>query len=160
MLWDSTMPPMMMPFSAMPPHIGPSAHFGSTADAGVGRQPKQARTRPSAEKPPKPACEVPDEEKTTVVLRELPHSLSRQGLMDYLDANGFLKEYDFVYLPQNFQCRESLGYAFVNFVSNKVALAAFEKLQGYGAGEMSSTKVIEVGWAKPHQGLAANVERY
>ena len=54
--------------------------------------------------------------RTTVMLRNMPNNYSRTMLLELLDAEGFAGQYDFLYLPMDFQSRASLGYAFINFV--------------------------------------------
>merc|ERR1712099_198065 len=54
-----------------------------------------------------------------------------------------------------------LGYAFVNMVTHADAERAFVGLRGYSKWKViGSSKVLEVAWGNPLQGLAAHVDRY
>jgi hypothetical protein len=97
---------------------------------------------------------------TTVMLRNLPNDYTRDMLIRLLDAKGFGRRFDFVYLPVDFAKHSGLGYAFVNFVSNDDAGNAMNLLEGFDDWEVRSRKVLELSWSRPLQGLAANIERY
>lgn len=97
---------------------------------------------------------------TTVMLRNLPETYSRNMLVALLDRHGFRSKYDFVYMPMNFRTKASFGYAFVNFVSPIDAECCHTKFQGFTSWEVPSEKVCDVSWSNMHQGLAAHIERY
>lgn len=100
-------------------------------------------------------------ELTTVMLRNVPNGYKRDMLLELLDSHGFRGLYDFVYLPMDFRNGVNLGYAFVNLLTNKDAFAFTEEFQGFASWAQSdSTKVCEVSWSHPHQGLREHVERY
>jgi len=98
------------------------------------------------------------EQVTTVMLRNIPSKYSRDMLLADLDARGFWGSYDFFYLPIDFQTKYSVGYAFLNFVS-EAELERFK--QAYTGLKLSedSGKVCEISPAKV-QGKAKNVEQY
>lgn len=99
--------------------------------------------------------------RTTMMLRNLPSSLTRSHLLDILDAKGLGAQYDFVYLPIDFVSGASLGYAFVNFVDSHTAHKAIHLLHGFDSwAGTTSVKVIEACWSDPHQGLKMLVERF
>merc|ERR1719174_1871715 len=66
--------------------------------------------------------ELGDGMKTTQMMQNVPNDYSRQMLLDLLDNLGFADKYDFVYLPLDFKTKRSLGYAFLNFTSEEVAI--------------------------------------
>lgn len=105
-------------------------------------------------------CDLPLEECTTVMLRNLPNNYTRQMLMAMLDTEGFEGKYNFLYLPIDFQSRACLGYAFVNLVDPSYVPHFWEKFSGYSKWVLPSKKVCGVSWSGPHQGLEAHVERY
>jgi len=105
-------------------------------------------------------CTVPPEQRTTVMLRNLPNNYSRAMLLDLIDSEGFAKLYDFIYLPIDFKSRASLGYAFVNFSSPSVAQKFRSRFHGFSNWILPSRKVCIVNWSGPHQGLEAHIERY
>lgn len=100
------------------------------------------------------------EEFTTLMLRNIPNSYSRNMLLEVLDKEGFSGLYDLVYVPVDFGRLAGLGYAFVNFVSNDVAESARQTFHGFTRWSNTSQKVCEVSWSGPIQGLSAHIEHY
>jgi len=93
---------------------------------------------------------------TTVVLRKLPEHFTRCDLMAMLDHEGFVKQYDFVYLPTNFKKSIPLGYAIVNFCEPQLANKGLNHFNGLKF--MNKTIVAE--WSDSVQGLQALVQKY
>lgn len=113
--------------------------------------------------PPAPPANcrfAPEEGCTTVMLRNLPNNYSRSMLMEMLDTEGFLGQYNFFYLPIDFKSGASLGYAFVNLVSQAAVQRFWAEFNGFSRWVLPSHKVCEVAWSAPYQGLAAHLERY
>lgn len=97
---------------------------------------------------------------TTVMLRNIPNRYTRDMLIEQLDK-GFEKQYDFVYLPIDFNSKCNVGYAFINFRTPPAAARFIREyhnaktkqvLPGFG-----SNKVCEVAYARV-QGRDANME--
>jgi len=105
-------------------------------------------------------CTTPENTRTTVMLRNLPNNYSRSMLLDLIDAEGFERLYDFIYLPIDFKSRASLGYAFVNLVNFEAANRFRLRFDGFSDWILPSRKVCGVSWSGPHQGLEAHIERY
>lgn len=131
------------------------------------RAPKAPAVAAAALAAPAPSLEVPPSgdakvaaEPTTVMLRNLPNGYARSQLLELLDKHNFFGKYDFVYLPMDFRNGVNLGYAFVNLLAHEDALALTSALQGFCGWHSDSSKVCEVSWAHPHQGLREHVERY
>jgi len=102
-----------------------------------------------------------DDERTTIMLRNLPSAFSRMGLLGVLNSQGLECKYDFVYLPVDFVSGASLGYAFVNFIDHQTAKCALHRLQGFtNWSGTTSQKVLGVCWSEPNQGLHMLVERF
>lgn len=97
---------------------------------------------------------------TTVMLRNLPNNYSRQMLLSLIDAEGFAGQYDFLYLPIDFSSKASFGYAFLNLTSHAQASWFVETFHGFSRWSIPSRKACVLGWSRPHQGCAANIERY
>lgn len=101
------------------------------------------------------------ENRTTIMLRNLPSSFTRSQLLDILDGKGLCRKYDFVYLPIDFVSGASLGYAFVNLIDTDIANCAMQCLDGFSAwAGTTSQKVMGACWSDPHQGLSMLVERF
>eukprot|EP00438_Fugacium_kawagutii_P018468 Skav204797 [mRNA] locus=scaffold763:452964:459404:+ [translate_table: standard] len=98
--------------------------------------------------------------KTTVMLRNLPNNYTRSMLLQLLNEQGFLGKYDFFYLPMDFDRKANLGYAFVNLVSADHVDEFWRIFHGFGSWSFPSSKVCNVSWSGPKQGLKAHVDRY
>lgn len=94
------------------------------------------------------------------MLRNLPNDYDRELFLEMLDDECLAGEYDFVYFPVDFKTGSGLGYAFVNFTSHEEALRAWQLLDAFNDWVVPSTKVCEVRWSSPVQGLQSNVQRY
>jgi len=102
-----------------------------------------------------------DDNRTTIMLRNLPSSFTRSQLLDILDGKGLHRKYDFVYLPIDFVSGASLGYAFVNLIDTDIANIAMQCLDGFSAwAGTTSQKVMGACWSDPHQGLSMLIERF
>jgi len=110
---------------------------------------------------PKEAPFVPDPEgRTTVMLRNLPNNYTRDMLLELIDSLGFRGQYDFLYLPIDFQTQACLGYAFVNLVDSNFVPAFWRAFDGFSNWSLPSRKVCYISWSGPHQGLEAHIDRY
>jgi hypothetical protein len=101
-----------------------------------------------------------DDERTTVMLRNLPNNYSRGMLLDLINSEGFKGEYDFLYLPIDFTTKACFGYAFVNLVTHEAATRFRAAFDGFSDWIIPSRKRCIVSWSDPHQGLIANIDRY
>jgi len=98
---------------------------------------------------------------TTVMLRNIPNNITRAGLLELFQSNGFpTTSFDFCYLPMDFKRDANLGYAFVNLVSAKEATRFFQFFQGFEGWGLASEKVGDVCWGQPLQGLEKHIDRY
>merc|ERR1712048_431368 len=99
--------------------------------------------------------------KTTLMLRNLPSCFTRAKLLKLLEAQGLMGHFDFVYLPIDFLSGAGLGYAFVNMCTAQDAQMATAKLRGLNQWlDSTSSKVLDVCWSDPHQGINMLIERY
>lgn len=103
---------------------------------------------------------VPEEERTTLMVRNIPNEYTRDTFLHLLNTEGFKESYDFIYMPVDFQSDSNFGYAFVNCVSHDEAERVQTHFQCFTEWNVNSRKVCDVAWSGPHQGLAAHVERY
>jgi hypothetical protein len=98
--------------------------------------------------------------RTTVMLRNLPNNYNREMLLDLIDSQGFGSQYDFLYLPIDFNTKACFGYAFVNLVTHEAANQFRAAFDGFSNWAIPSRKCCMISWSDPHQGLNANIERY
>ncbi|XP_026407692.1 protein terminal ear1-like [Papaver somniferum] len=115
---------------------------------------------------------------TSVMMRNIPPSISREKLMEILDQHcieenkkamsnhhqdAILSEYDFLYLPIDFVMRRgNLGYAFVNFITCIAAMRfykSFDKLSWKESMFIDSPKICEICPARI-QGKDAHVGHF
>jgi len=122
--------------------------------------PKKSTPQPGTSANKKRATQSGLEERTTVMLRNLPNNYTREMFLVMLDDNGLKGQYDFAYLPCDFQRRANLGYAFVNLVDSKAVESLWRIFHGFSAWALPSSKVCQVSWSGPHQGFKAHLERY
>ena len=101
-----------------------------------------------------------EDERTTVMLRNLPNNYTRATFLGMLDGEGFSGLYDFVYLPMDFDRRANLGYAFVNLCKPETVSRFWKAFDGFSKWALPTAKVCQVGWSGPYQGLQAHIERY
>jgi len=140
-------------------------------------QPSKARSKSRHETPPKvlqagqvhrdargsESALVKDEERTTIMLRNIPKDTTREKMMELLNTLGYAKMYDFLYLPRDFKDNFAIyGYAFVNFVNHEGASKALELFNGFVDWQSLEANVVpcEAHWGHPLQGYDAHVERY
>lgn len=107
-----------------------------------------------------PAVVEAEEEKTTVMLRNVPYNVTRDSVIKMMDDAGFKGLYDFIYMPIDFRSKSGFGYAFINLVSNAAAEQFFAHFNGFADWEIKSQKVAEVTWTESNQGLDVHVDRY
>jgi hypothetical protein len=119
-----------------------------------------AQHTPVGTPPRRPTLDCPAEGKTTIVIRNFPHSYTRDMVCELLNLNGFDGCYDFVYLPTDFLSWKAFGYAFINMKTHEDALRVMDVMEGFSDWGKSGGNACGVVWSDPYQGLAANIERY
>ncbi len=85
---------------------------------------------------------VGQQELTTLMLRNLPNDYTRAMLLELLDSSDLAGEYDFAYLPIDFNRKTNLGYAFVNYVSQAAAELAMLRLHGFNEFRLTRVGVF------------------
>merc|ERR1712072_1038600 len=94
--------------------------------------------------------------RTTVMMRNIPNTLTREMLLDTINTEGFVDCYDFVYLPMDFKSMVALGYSFVNFVDSEDAERFKTHFSGFSNWGHESDKVCErVAFPKPSKQIRA-----
>jgi hypothetical protein len=100
-----------------------------------------------------------EDNRTTVTIRNLVRNCSRRMLLDFLDRLGFKGKYNLLYLPQRFGSGGCFHYAFVNFVTTRIATKFQSHIDGASDSEIFGDASAEIAWSDC-QGLEANVEKY
>jgi len=100
------------------------------------------------------------EQRTTVMMRNLPNNYTREMLLALLDEAGFAGRYNFIYFPIDFRTHAALGYCFLNMVTSEDAEALFRRFDGFGSWSIPSRKRCVVSWSEPRQGLETYIARY
>ena len=122
-------------------------------------QQTKKRTLGAKSSSPQVSASDPDR-RTTMMLRNMPNNYTRSMVVAMLDKEGFNGDYNFLYLPIDFQTHACLGYAFVNLCSHESSARFLKTFNGYSSWVIPSRKLCGVGWSQPLQGLIANIERY
>jgi len=107
-----------------------------------------------------PACQSPEDSRTTVMLKNLPNNYSRDMLVELLQREGFGRAYNFLYLPIDFKTQAALGYAFIDLASPTWAHSFWSVFDGFSNWTVPSRKVCFVTWCEPNQGLQTHIEQY
>eukprot|EP00292_Cryptomonas_paramecium_P023733 CAMPEP_0113669326 /NCGR_PEP_ID=MMETSP0038_2-20120614/4509_1 /TAXON_ID=2898 /ORGANISM="Cryptomonas paramecium" /LENGTH=144 /DNA_ID=CAMNT_0000585199 /DNA_START=350 /DNA_END=780 /DNA_ORIENTATION=+ /assembly_acc=CAM_ASM_000170 len=84
-----------------------------------------------------------DDNRTTIMIKNVPNKYSQRALLDVIDVNHAGK-YDFFYLPIDFRNKCNLGYAFLNFTSPKAILDFAKEFSGKRWDRYNSEKVCEI----------------
>jgi hypothetical protein len=98
-------------------------------------------------------------EKTAIMMRGIPSCFTRDALVEFLDAQGFIGCYNFVYLPIDLLTGMPCGYAFINLSTPFEADKFRSHFEGFVGWPMCSEKVCRASWSHIG-GLQAHVERY
>lgn len=98
--------------------------------------------------------------RTTVVMQNLPITLTRDELVSLMNAHDQTGQFDLVYVPVDLNSNLGFGYAFVNFCSGPAAEQFILKFDGFSDWPDSSGAMCCVKWNGAHQGLQTLVARY
>jgi hypothetical protein len=123
-----------------------------------GAVPFGAPTKPADDKG-KADAKTEEEEWTTVMLCGFPRNYNRDKLIDLLDLHGYAGQFDFVYIPMDFEFSESVGYAFVNLTTAAAALCLKGFFEGSVGHPFTDDKPCRTNWSRV-QGLGANIKQY
>ncbi|OMO75564.1 RNA recognition motif 2 [Corchorus olitorius] len=113
-----------------------------------------------------------DNDKTTLMIRNIPNRLTREMLKNSLDQQclemnqkeesneeELWSAFDFLYLPIDFGTKANKGYAFVNFTNPKAVRKFFDAWNGKRWDCFQSNKIREICFAKV-QGLEQLLQRF
>lgn len=98
--------------------------------------------------------------RTTLMIRNLPPDFTRQMLEELLDEEGFAACYDFIYLPADILSGTCFCYAFINFTMPEDAQRFKRHFTGFTRWPVRSPKEGAVDWTEALEGLPRLIERY
>ncbi|KAK1420277.1 hypothetical protein QVD17_21731 [Tagetes erecta] len=113
----------------------------------------------------------PEDNATSVMIRNIPNNYTRTLLVEFLDKHCRLENakagnttrsaFDFVYLPVDFKHRLNAGYAFVNFTTSEAAWKFHSSVKGKHWVLFQSRKIADVTRARIQgkDALVRNFER-
>jgi hypothetical protein len=103
----------------------------------------------------------PENDITTLMIRNIPNMYTRSMLMEELDSLDFRTDYDFIYVPIDKSTQWNVGYAFVNFKTPEAAVRCMDVVTNYtftrfehGSGKVAQVSIAHI------QGLERNLEYY
>jgi len=145
----------------------PSPRFSDSSRSAMSAGPDDVGERVMESEFPKNEAECTSAVKiTTMMIRNLPHSVAQTELLTELDNSGFEALYNFVYVPSSFEMHSGKGYAFVNFVSPAAAMSLLGAWHGSRrfCGPSPSSNgggALPLNISPAHvQGLEANVKKW
>jgi hypothetical protein len=105
--------------------------------------------------------EIDWQDRTTVMVRNIPAVYTQRELLTELDARGWKGTYDFFYLPFDLNKKQNMGYCFMNFKDPSLAEACHVALDGaqLARGEGRGRKRLQIVPAVT-QGYQANLEHF
>jgi len=88
--------------------------------------------------------EVPADQVTTLMIRNLPRRYTEEALLYELEAFTTPNSYNFLYLPWDSRRSSNVGYAFVNFIDASTASSLRERLNGKPWRLVQTPKEIKI----------------
>eukprot|EP00404_Azadinium_spinosum_P007358 CAMPEP_0180455326 /NCGR_PEP_ID=MMETSP1036_2-20121128/20737_1 /TAXON_ID=632150 /ORGANISM="Azadinium spinosum, Strain 3D9" /LENGTH=269 /DNA_ID=CAMNT_0022461875 /DNA_START=171 /DNA_END=977 /DNA_ORIENTATION=+ len=166
--WPMAEPENLYPAPPMPPVRWMTGQEGMPVnETGRGRSGRAKRSAQfggsstSTEPNVQPHTDEFTETRTTVMLRNLPNNYDRAALLAMFNAEGFVAQYDFVYLPFDFTTGSNLGYAFVNLVNSTQVKRFWNTFEGTSKWTIPSHKICRLSWVEEkHSGFQENIERW
>jgi len=101
-----------------------------------------------------------DEQRTSVMIKNLPQTCTIESLQKMLDEAGFRGSYDFLYLPMKFISKLPFGYAFVNLVNPDVTREFWVHFDGFTGCFGEEDCALAMSWSTDIQGIEEHVARY
>jgi len=97
---------------------------------------------------------------TTLMVRNIPGSVTQKRVLEELRRGGFDGAFDFVYVPSSFDSRENKGYGFVNFArpeSVRAFVGAWHNSRVFCSNDADPALNVS---AATVQGLEANIKKW
>lgn len=92
------------------------------------------------------ALRTGNENRTTVMVRNIPNRYTREGLLE--DIQEFRGTFDFFYLPMDLSAHSNVGYAFINFASSQELIAFYTKFHKQKWKRHKSQKICEIAFGR------------
>jgi len=144
--------------------MGPPATLCPGALSGHSWPTQEAQTISSIAAPAAPQEQVtPQEQMTTVMIRNLPPHITQACLVKELAQCGFEGTYNFLYMPQSFNTNEKKcvkGFAFINFIQSSTADALAERWHRQHRFGMNTKQAPLNICPADIQGLEANLRKW
>jgi RNA recognition motif-containing protein len=97
---------------------------------------------------------------TAVMMKNVPNNITREELLEVVNAAGFQKDYDIVSLPIDLLTYVGLGYAFINFTTHEQAEKFKQHFHGFEGWQAACDKACETSWSDNLKVYDSIVERY
>jgi len=103
--------------------------------------------------------DVPEELRTTVMMRGIPNEYTRDDILHVLQRHDF-GEINFLYLLMNLNTGLSAGYCFINFRFPEDALEFKSAFTGHTFCDSKPEDTVQVRWRFPIQGFASHADKF
>jgi len=114
---------------------------------------------------------VPVHRRTSLILRCVPKSYTRNDILSCLHRQGFAHDINLIYLPISFRTKRAMGYCLLNFRFPHDAMEFMTLVQSGGfrflrnnhednAKPPVQEATAWVEWRCPMQGLASHLDKY
>ena len=88
-----------------------------------------------------------EEKRTTMMVRNIPNRFTKDGMITEFNQY-FEGEYDFFYLPIDFNNKCNVGYAFINFKNSGSMIKFYERYEGKTWPHFKSSKICAISYAR------------
>merc|ERR1719321_2047195 len=94
-----------------------------------------------------------EEDRTTILLENIPNKCCREVMRETLDQEGFAGAYNFVFVPMDMRTRSANGNAFLNFLNGWWATRALNHFNGFTKWPVPSESPVTATFHRWSQGM-------